>query len=92
MHALTKNRWCAVKWILCYLYGTVEHGNPDTSLKALSDAEWEGDSDDRRSTGGFAIYLCSNFISWIARKQRTISRYSTEAEYKALADTIAELT
>ncbi|GKG55469.1 hypothetical protein Tco_0572109, partial [Tanacetum coccineum] len=40
--------------------------NPDTSLEAFSDADWAGDSDDRRSTG--------------------------EAEYKALADTVAELT
>ncbi|GKD77304.1 gag/pol polyprotein, partial [Tanacetum coccineum] len=70
-------------------------GNPDTSLEAFSDAEWAGDSDDRRSTRGFAIYLGSNLISWTARKQRTVSRFSTEeaeAEYKALVDTVAEPT
>ncbi|GJX13011.1 putative RNA-directed DNA polymerase [Tanacetum coccineum] len=67
-------------------------GNPDTSLEAFSDADWAGDSDDRLSTGGFAIYLGSNLISWTARKQRTVSRSFTEAEYKALADTVAELT
>ncbi|GKD49613.1 gag/pol polyprotein [Tanacetum coccineum] len=67
-------------------------GNPDTSLEAFSDADWAGDSDDRRSTGGFVIYLGSNLISWTARKQRMISRSFTEAEYKALADTVAELT
>ncbi|GKC02061.1 retrovirus-related pol polyprotein from transposon TNT 1-94 [Tanacetum coccineum] len=87
MHALTENHWSAVKRILRYL-----HGNPDTSLEAFSDADWAGDSDDRRSTKGFSIYLGSNLISWTARKQRTISRSSTEAEYKALADTVAELT
>ncbi|GKD57455.1 gag/pol polyprotein, partial [Tanacetum coccineum] len=113
MHASTENHWSAVKRILCYLHGTVEHGmlirrssgstlqaftnvlwkgNPDTSLKAFLDADWVGDSDDRRSTREFAIYLGSNLISWTSRKQRTISRSSTEAEYKAFADTVAELT
>ncbi|GKF64153.1 gag/pol polyprotein, partial [Tanacetum coccineum] len=61
-------------------------GNPDTSLEAFLDADWAGDSDDRWSTRGFAIYRGSNLISWTARKQRTISRSSTEAEYKALAE------
>ncbi|GJV71329.1 gag/pol polyprotein [Tanacetum coccineum] len=67
-------------------------GNPDTSLEAFSDADWTGDSDDRRSTGGFAIHLGSNLISWTVRKQRTVSGSSTESKYKALADTVAELT
>nr|GEY06183.1 hypothetical protein [Tanacetum cinerariifolium] len=67
-------------------------GNPDTSFEAFLDADWAGDSDDRRSMRGFAIYLGSNLISWTARKQHTVSRSSTEAEYKALADTVAKLT
>ncbi|GJU04722.1 retrovirus-related pol polyprotein from transposon TNT 1-94 [Tanacetum coccineum] len=57
MHAPTENHWSA--------------GNPDTSLEAFSNADWAGDSDDRRSTGGFAIHLGSNLISWTARKQHT---------------------
>lgn len=62
-------------------------------MRAFSDADWAGCPDDHRSTGGFAIYLGSNLISWNARKQRTVSsRSSTESEYKALADTVAELT
>ena len=115
MHAPTENHWSAVKRILRYLKGTIDHGmlirhssyhylqaftdshwqgstNSPSSLTAFFDADWAGFPDDRRSTGGFAIYLGSNLISWTARKQRTVSRSSTESEYKALADTVAELT
>jgi hypothetical protein len=62
-----------------------------TLVSAFSDADWAGDVDDRRSTGGFAVFLRSNLILWSAQKQGTVSRSSTEAEYKAIANAIAEL-
>ena len=37
------------------------------------------------------MYLGSTSISWKSEKQRTISRSSTEAEYKALADGTTEI-
>lgn len=38
-----------------------------------------------------AVFLGANLISWNARKQATVSRSSTEAEYKALANATAEI-
>ena len=60
-------------------------------LFAFSDADWAGSSDDRRSTRGYAVFFGPNLITWSARKQPTVSRSSTEAEYKAVANATAEL-
>jgi hypothetical protein len=60
-------------------------------VSAFSDVDWAGDVDDRRSTGGFAVFLGCNLIYWCARKQATVSRSSTEAEYKALVDATGEM-
>lgn len=60
-------------------------------LSAFSDADWAGSVDDRRSTGGFAISLGGNLVSWSARKQTTVPRSSTEAGYKSMANATAEV-
>jgi histone deacetylase 1/2 len=37
------------------------------------------------------VFLGTNLVSWSARKQATVSRSSTEAEYKALANATTEV-
>jgi histone deacetylase 1/2 len=96
LHAPTDVHWSAVKRILRYVKSNTKIGLKISRSKSLvvsgfSDADWAGCLDDRRSTGGFAIFLGSNLVSWSARKQATVSRSSTEAEYKAVANATAEI-
>ncbi|BBH09514.1 hypothetical protein Prudu_022027 [Prunus dulcis] len=84
-----------VKRILRYIHGTLDHGLNFTSgswdLHAYSDADWASDVNTRRSTTGFVVYLGNNPVSWQSKKQNSVSRSSTEAEYRALANTAADL-
>jgi hypothetical protein len=93
LHAHTTVHWAAVKRILRYLQGTLKLSlrfqKSSMLVSAFSDADQAGCPDDRRSTGGFAVFLGSNLISWSARKQPTVSRSSTEEEYKSLANAAA---
>ncbi|WVZ92938.1 hypothetical protein U9M48_038968 [Paspalum notatum var. saurae] len=96
LHAPTTVHWVAVKRILKYLKSCLNLGlhickSSSMLVRGFSDADWAGCLDDRRSTGGFAILLGNNLVSWNAKKQATVSRSSTEAGYKALANATAEI-
>lgn len=61
-------------------------------LQAYScDADWAGDPNDRKSTTGFVILINDAPISWCSKKQSAVSRSSTEAEYRSMADTTSEI-
>lgn len=104
MHRPTDAHWTLVKRILRYLLGTLNKGlflRRDSSyslhafadkLHAFSDADWAGNKDDYSSTSAFLVYLGNNLISWSSKKQRTIARSSTEAEYRSVAATATELS
>ncbi|XP_019178883.1 PREDICTED: uncharacterized protein LOC109174045 [Ipomoea nil] len=63
-----------------------------TDIHAFSDSDWAGCLVDRKSTSGYAVFLGTNLVSWVSRKQRTVARSSTEGEDKGLADVSAEVT
>uniref|UniRef100_A0A2N9IA64 Reverse transcriptase Ty1/copia-type domain-containing protein n=1 Tax=Fagus sylvatica TaxID=28930 RepID=A0A2N9IA64_FAGSY len=88
--------WQSVKRLLRYLKQTIHFGlhisrTSAPVIQAFSDADWAGSRDDRRSTGSYCIFLGTNLISWSCKKQVTVARSSTEAEYKALANAAAEV-
>jgi hypothetical protein len=63
MSAPTTDHWTAVKRILRYLHDTIDMGlcltkSGSSLLSAFSYADWAGNPDDRRSTGGYAIISC----------------------------------
>lgn len=61
MHSPTTSHWAAVKRILRYLKGTHDHAlvyTPNSlALTAFANVDYEGDPDDRQSTGGYCIFF-----------------------------------
>ncbi|KAK1668266.1 hypothetical protein QYE76_056425 [Lolium multiflorum] len=95
MHAPTDAHFQLIKRILRYIRGTSHfglqlHRASTHDLVAYSDADWAGCPDTRKSTSGFGVFLGSNLVSWSSKRQNTISRSSAEAEYRAVANCVAE--
>lgn len=95
MHEPLQSHYQLLKRILRYLKGTLNYGLYYTSgpllLHAYAVADWAGDQVDRRSVSGYCIYFGNNPIMWTSKKQVIVSRSSTEAEYRSLASTTAEI-
>ena len=73
MHKPIDVHFQALKRVLRYLQGTLSKGlffssHSSPTLLAFSDADWAGYPNDRRSTGGYLIYLGNNLIGWLSKK------------------------
>ncbi|GKA68124.1 ribonuclease H-like domain-containing protein [Tanacetum coccineum] len=87
--------FAALKCILRYVQGTLDFGlhlyaSATTSLVGYTDADWAGRPSTRRSTLGYCVFLGDNLLSWYFKRQHNLSRSSAEAEYRGVANIVAE--
>jgi hypothetical protein len=93
-----KEHWVALKRVLRYVAGTLKTGirfqneGDKLGLMGMSDSDWAGDPDTRRSRLGYVIFLAGGPISWKSTQQKTApAQSSTEAEYLALVELMKEM-
>ncbi|XP_071693849.1 uncharacterized mitochondrial protein AtMg00810-like [Rutidosis leptorrhynchoides] len=95
MHSPHEAHMLALNRIIRYIKGTLPLGlhiskNASSSLISYTDADWAGCPDTRRSTSGYCVYLGHNLISWSSKRQAIVSRSSAKAEYRGVANVVAE--
>ena len=88
--------WQTCKRVLRYLQHTIDYGlqfysSGSLTLTTFLDADSGLDLEDRKSVGGYCVYLGNNLISWSSNNQHIVSRSTIESEYKALALTTSEV-
>ncbi|KAL0395914.1 UNVERIFIED_CONTAM: hypothetical protein Scaly_0039800 [Sesamum calycinum] len=92
----TEQHWHAALHVVRYLIGTPTTGlffpsSNTFQLTTYVDADWGACVDSRRSVTGYCVFLGSSLISWKTKKQNIVSRFSAEAEYRAMAAGVCEL-
>nr|GEZ83919.1 probable indole-3-pyruvate monooxygenase YUCCA3 [Tanacetum cinerariifolium] len=95
MHDPHEPHLAALKRILRYIRGTLDFGfhlysSTTISLVGYTDADWAGCPSTRRSTSGYCVFLGDNLLYWSSKRQQTISRSSAKAEYRGVANVVAE--
>jgi hypothetical protein len=96
MHAPRTSHLDAVHHILRYLktspgLGLFYSVGPQSGLSCFTDADYAGFQTDRRSTTKLSTFYGNHLISWKSKKQTVVSRSSTEAEYRAMAQGTCEI-
>ena len=87
--------WNLAKHVLQFLYITRDQllmlGGNEPLLYAYANADFAGDTEDRTSMGGYAIFLKNSVVSWSSKKQIIVALSSTEAKYMVLSEAAREV-
>ena len=67
-----------IKRIMRYLKEMKDYGlwyklRGNMNLKVVTDVDWAGSLDDRKSTSGGALFLIKRLVFWTSKKQNCIS-------------------
>lgn len=60
-------------------------------LVGFSDANYAGDKSDKKLTSGYCTIVGGNLVTRKSKKQKVVSRFRAEAEYRTMAHTTCEL-
>ncbi|KAH9779242.1 hypothetical protein KPL71_007654 [Citrus sinensis] len=89
--------WDAVKWVMRYLKGTLDHGlmygkskHEVCEVREYVDSDFARDLDRRKSIYGYLCMLDNYLISWKATLQHIVALSSTEAEFVAATEAVKE--
>lgn len=65
--------------------------NNNLQLQGFTDADWQGDPDDRKSTSGYLFTLAGGAVSWRSKTHEPVALSSMEAEYIAASEAVKEV-
>ena len=96
-NSYNETHWKYALRILKYLYLTNDlkmnykrNENCET-IDCCVDADWAGDNVDRKFTFRYVIKVFGNVIDWKSRKQKTVTKVSTYAEYVAVPEAVSDI-
>jgi hypothetical protein len=79
---------------LRYIKGTLDYAlcfnGQNLQLQGYTDADCQGDLDERKSTSGYLFTLAGGAISWKSKKQDSVALSSMESEYIAASEAVKE--
>jgi hypothetical protein len=84
-------------YVLRYLKGSLTQSivyrqySDNTEIIGLTDADWGGCYNTRRSMTGYIYFLAGGAISWKSMRQNSITLSSQQAEYYSLSESIREV-